>query len=186
MAAWTETLELIRRDLARWVRPEQIASLDEVTPSVALRIVLRHPPVRALLLFRLGGLAHRLGVRGVPGWTQRRMLVRYGIEIAPSTPVGGGLYVPHPVGCVLHARSIGEDVSIIGNATFGTRTDAEWPVIGDRVFVGVGGRILGGITVGDDAVVGANAVVLSDVAPGHTAIGIPAVVRPRRTEPAST
>lgn len=181
MAVMSETTMLIRRDLARWVRPEQIADIDEVTPSVALRLLSRHPPARAMLLFRLGSLANASGVRGVPGAIQRRLLTRYGMEIAPSTPVGGGLYVPHPVGCVLHARSIGENVSVIGNATFGTRTDGEWPTIGDRVFVGVGARILGGVTVGSDAVIGANAVVVSDVPPSHVALGVPARIRTRVT-----
>jgi serine O-acetyltransferase len=181
MAVWSETVMLIRRDVARWVRPEQVAELHEVTPSVVLRLVFRHPPLRAMVLFRLGAAAHALGVRGVPSFVQRRMLIRYGIEIAPSTQVGGGLYLPHPVGCVLHARSIGENVSVIGNVTFGTRTDGQWPTIGDRVFVGVGARVLGGITVGAGAAIGANAVVVHDVPPGAVAVGVPARTRGART-----
>lgn len=167
-------LMLIRQDMARWVRPQDVADVDEVTVVTALRLLVRHPPVRAMLLFRVGSAAHRRGIRGVPGFVQRRLLVRYGFEIAPSTPVGGGLYVPHPVGCVLHASSIGVNVSVIGNATFGTRSDALWPRIGNDVFVGVGARVLGGISVGDGAVVGANAVVLTDVPAGSVAVGIPA------------
>lgn len=177
MAAFSEMMVAIRSDIARWVRPEQIARLDEVTLPVALRLVFRHPPLRAMVLFRIGAAADRLSIRGVPSLMQRRILVKYGMEIAPSTQVGGGLYVPHPVGCVLHARSIGSNVSVIGNATFGTRSDARWPEIGDGVFVGVGARVLGGITVGAGASIGANAVVLTDVPAGAVAVGVPARIK---------
>jgi serine O-acetyltransferase len=98
----------------------------------------------------------------------------YGLELAPSTPVGGGLYIAHPVGCVLHAESVGTNVTIIGQVTFGTRSDACWPTIGDDVLVGTGARVLGGITVGSGSVVGANAVVINDTCPGSTVVGIPA------------
>lgn len=118
------------------------------------------------------------------GYVQRRLLRVHGLELAPSTPVGGGLYIAHPVGCVLHAASIGDDVTVIGQVTLGTRGDGRWPVIGDGVFVGVGARILGGITVGSGAVIGANAVVIADVPAGATAVGIPASVR--RADPGAT
>ena len=88
--------------------------------------------------------------------------------------VGGGLYVAHPVGCVLVAESIGENVTVIAQVTFGMREVPEWPTIGDRAFIGAGARILGGIKIGHDAKVGSNAVVLSDVAPRTTVVGIPA------------
>ena len=107
---------------------------------------------------------------------QRRLLRVYGLELAPSTPVGGGLYIAHPVGCVLHAASIGENVTVIGQVTFGYANDARWPTIGDRAYLGVGARVLGGVTIGADARVGANAVVLGDVPPGSTAVGVPARV----------
>ena len=81
------------------------------------------------------------------------------------------------------ADVIGENVTVISAVTFGTRNDARWPTIGDRVFVGVGARVLGGITVGDDASIGANSVVLDDVASGTVVVGAPArtVGQPRST-----
>lgn len=174
MAVISETLLLVRQDVARWVRPQHVADLEEVSLSVAIRLIFRHPPLRAMVWFRVGSAAVALGVRGVPSAVQRRLLLKYGLEIAPGVPVGGGLYVPHPVGCVLHAQSIGENVSIIGNATFGTRTDGRWPTIGDRAFIGVGARVLGGVAIGSDSSIGANAVVLHDVPPGGVVVGVPA------------
>lgn len=175
----TEALQLFRRDAARWVRPQDVADLEEVTPRVAVRLLLIHPPLRAMAWFRLAVAARHLGIRGTSGCVQRRLLRLYGLELAPTTPVGGGLYIAHPVGCVLHAASIGDDVTVIGQATFGTRTDARWPTIEDGAFVGIGARVLGGITIGRGATVGANAVVIDDVPAGATAVGIPARVHGR-------
>lgn len=171
-----EAITELRLDAARWVRPGEIADVAEVTPTMLLSLLHRHLPLRAMAWFRLAVAARRVGVRGVGGWVQRRLLRVYGLELAPSTPVGGGCYIAHPVGCVLHAESIGRNVTIIGQATFGTRSDARWPRIGNQTFVGVGARVLGGIKIGDDAVIGANAVVINDVAAGATVVGIPARV----------
>ena len=126
--------------------------------------------------FRAGCLANELRVRGVTGWVQRRLLRVHGLELRPGAQVDGGLYIAHPVGCVLEAESIGRNVTVISQVTFGTREDALWPIIGDDAFFGVGCRILGGITIGDGARIGANAVVIGDVPAGATAVGIPARV----------
>ncbi|MAT06295.1 MAG: serine acetyltransferase [Acidimicrobiaceae bacterium] len=169
-----------RKDAARWVRPEQVSDLDEVTCRTAARLLMRHPPLRAMAWFRFAQLCRDRRIRGAGGFIQRRLLRVYGLELAPSTPVGGGLYIAHPVGCVLHAASIGENVTVIGQVTLGYADDARWPTIDDRAFLGVGARILGGITVGADGRVGANAVVLTDVPAGATAVGVPARVLAQR------
>jgi serine O-acetyltransferase len=173
-------LDAFRHDVARWVRPQEVADLSEVTPITTVKLLVRHLPLRAVAWYRFGAACRDAGVRGVAGYVQRRLLRVYGLELAPSTPCEGGLYIAHPVGCVLHAASIGANVTIVGSVTFGTRTDERWPVIGDRAFIGIGARVLGGITIGEDAEIGANAVVIHDVAPGDTVVGIPArVVRSR-------
>jgi len=110
----------------------------------------------------------------VAGWVQRRLLRLYGLELSPGAPVGGGLYIAHPVGCTLFAEHLGTNVTVISSVTFGTRGDNGWPTIGDRVFVGTGARVLGGIEIGDDAMIGANAVVVRSVPCKTTVVGIPA------------
>lgn len=174
IGAFTAAARLFRADVARWVRPEEIADPLEVTPRVALRLLWNYLPLRAVAWLRFAAAAREAGVRGVPGVVQRRLLTKYGLEISPATPIGGGLYIAHPVGCVLHAESIGENVTVISNVTFGYRDDARWPTIGDRAFIGAGARVLGGIRVGAGARVGANAVVLDDVPAGSSAVGVPA------------
>jgi serine O-acetyltransferase len=172
--ALPEALRLIRQDAARWVRPEGIADPVDVTPLVIFRLAFRYLPLRATILLRIGWLAQAWGVRGAATFVQHRLLTRFGLDVAPAGDIGGGLYIAHPVGCVLHADQVGENVSIIGGVTFGTRGGTGWPTIGDRVFLGAGSQVLGGVHVGDDAQVGANAVVIHDVAPGTTVVGAPA------------
>ena len=174
MAADGGEFECFRRDVARWIRPEQVASLHEVTARTTARLLLQHQPLRAMAWFRFAQWARRHGIRGVSGYVQRRLLRLYGLELAPSVPVGGGLYIAHPVGCVLHAVSIGTNVTVISQVTFGTRDDGRWPCVMDDVFIGAGARVLGGITIGPGARIGANAVVIADVPEGSTAVGVPA------------
>lgn len=180
----SEAFALFREDAARWVIPQEIAPLDEVTPAVIAKLLLRHPPLRAMAWFRLASLLGTLGVPFVVGWTQRRLLRLYGLELMLGGEVGGGFYIAHPVGCVLVAFKIGKNVTVIGQVTFGTRSAREWPTLGDNVFVGAGARLLGGIRVGDRAQIGANAVVLDDVPPDTTVVGVPA--RPIRAASSSS
>jgi serine O-acetyltransferase len=167
------------QDIARWIRAGEIADASEVTWSVALRLLYRHLPLRAVGWFRLGSWFKERNVPMVPGLIQRRLLKVYGLELAPGNDIGGGLYIVHPVGCTVFVDHLGENASIIAAVTVGNRGGRDWPKIGDNVFMGAGARVLGGITLGDDVNVGANAVVLHDVPSGCTAVGIPARILQR-------
>ena len=106
----------------------------------------------------------------------RKNIRTYGLDISPKIPIGGGFYIAHPVGNVVHAKSIGRNCSIIAAVTIGMRNKHEFPVLEDNVFIGAGARVLGGLTIGEGAVIGANAVVVKDIPAGATAVGIPAKV----------
>jgi serine O-acetyltransferase len=183
-----EQLQRLKMDAARWILPMAIGDVDQVTPGMLARLAWRHPGLRVMVWFRLSSLAKTLGVRGLPMLIQHRLLSRYGVELIPGDDIGGGLYIAHPVGCTLVAEHIGENVTIISSVTFGYKSGRGWPSIGDRAYFGAGCRVLGAISIGADAVVGANAVVLEDVAPNVTVVGLPA--RPvgdrRRERPALT
>jgi serine O-acetyltransferase len=87
---------------------------------------------------------------------------------------------------ILHARSIGDDVHIRHNTTFGVvRRDCntQIPVIEDRVDIGCGVCVLGDVRVGQDSVIGSNAVVLDDIPPCSVAVGVPARVVKRLPPP---
>ncbi len=102
-----------------------------------------------------------------------------GIDLPYTVKVGRRVKLEHFGGMVLIAKSIGDDVVIRQNTTFGIRTVDERgrnPVIGDHVDIGVGAVILGDIVIGDNASIGANAVVLDDVPARAVAVGVPAKV----------
>ncbi len=168
------------QDAARWVVPESVVSIDTVSTTKVLRLLYQNPSLRAMAWFRLANALRSVGVRGTSSWTQRRLLRLYGLELSIGLQIGGGLYIAHPVGCVLHATSIGSNVTVISAVTFGTLEAGVWPTIGDDTFFGAGARVLGAITIGSGAKVGANAVVLHDVPARATAVGVPARVLERR------
>jgi serine O-acetyltransferase len=172
--AFEDQLHRFRMDVARWIRPQEVADVSLVSAPVTLKLLYRHLPLRAMAWYRLASWAKAQGIPGFPGYVQRRLVRHYGLELSPGDHVAGGLYIAHPVGCTLAADRIGTNVTVIADVTFGARNEYEWPRIGDDVFLGAGARIIGGIEVGDGALIGANAVVVKDVPAGVTVVGIPA------------
>ena len=100
-----------------------------------------------------------------------------GIHLPYTVQLGRRVRIWHHGGIVLHARSIGDDVHIRHNTTFGLATRDQptaIPTIGNRVDIGCGACVLGAVTVGHDSFIGANAVVVADIPPCSTAVGVPA------------
>jgi serine O-acetyltransferase len=108
----------------------------------------------------------------------RRCRNVYGIELPYSVQLGRRVVIEHQGAIVIHGNSvIGDDCVLRQGVTLGNRyldRPLDAPVLGQRVNVGAGAKILGPVHIGDDAVIGANAVVLQDVAQGVTVVGIPA------------
>jgi len=98
--------------------------------------------------------------------------------------LGGGLLLPHPQGVVIHPDvEVGPNCLLMQQVTLGTGPKPGVPKLGGHVDVGAGAKILGGVVIGDHAVIGANAVVITDVPAHGLAVGVPAVVRRRHNEP---
>lgn len=152
-----------------------------------LEIVLCYPGFRALLFHRV---SHALWVRN---W---RLLARFlselgrflsGIEIHPGATIGRRFFIDHGMGVVIGETSeIGDDVTLYHGVTLGGIAPSvdshsqvgqkRHPTLKDGAIIGSGAQVLGPITIGEGARVGANAVVVKDVAPGVTVVGIPAKV----------
>jgi serine O-acetyltransferase len=97
--------------------------------------------------------------------------------------LGGGLLLPHPQGVVIHPEAqVGPNCLLLQQVTLGTGPRPGLPTLGGHVDVGAGAKLLGGIVIGEHAVIGANAVVVSDVPAGCVAVGVPAVSRRKRRE----
>lgn len=145
-----------------------------------LAMLVRYSGVRATLLHRIAFWSHRRHIPLVPTLLAQANIALHAIDMPPSVDVGPGLYLPHTVGTVINAVSIGKRVTIQGGVTVGMKSSQEFPLIEDDVSLSAGCRVLGGIRVGRGAVIGANAVVLHDVPRGATMVGVPA--RPTRPE----
>lgn len=110
----------------------------------------------------------------------RHYKYKLGVDIDPATEIGSGLYIGHVGGIVVtHRARIGRDCNLsqgvtIGVTNRGSRAGA--PVIGDRVYIGPGAKVLGAVVIGDDAAIGANCVVTRDVPSSAVVIGVPGQV----------
>ena len=154
-----------RMDLDRWKRT---CGMDASDFTALSQLLWTRKEFRNLVIYR-----HR-----------HRKLFRYWIAfwyppmdtLYIETPeIGGGLYIQHGFATMISAKSIGENCWINQQVTVGY-TGTGCPVIGDDVMITCGAKVLGGITVGDGAVIGANAVVVKDVEPGAVMGGVPAKV----------
>lgn len=140
-------------------------------------ILFCYPGFHALLFFRV---AHSLWIRKL------RFLGRLisqvgrfltGIEIHPGARIGPGLFIDHGMGVVIgETTEIGEDCTIYQGVTLGgtsLKKEKRHPTLGDNVIVGVGAKILGPFRVGDNSRIGAGSVVINEVPPNCTVVGIP-------------
>lgn len=116
---------------------------------------------------------------GVPYLIWYKFFIEWivGFELPCSTQVGKGLLVHHGTGTVVNPKSvIGENCCLLHQVTIGTKGDgesAQTPIIGNDVIIGVGAKVLGGVSIGDGARIGAATLVLKDVPAGMVAIGNP-------------
>jgi len=154
-------------------------------PAIRSRaeVVLGYPGIHAVWAHRA---SHALWVRGhrLAG----RLLSQFarastGIEIHPGATIGRRFFIDHGMGVVIgETAEIGDDVMIYHDVTLGGRSLAKvkrHPTIGNNVTIGAGARVLGPITVGDGAQIGANAVVVRDVPAGAVVVGVPGKARTR-------
>jgi len=120
----------------------------------------------------------RFGVRQLLVLVLHHYSIRYGIDISRDARIGSGFYIGHFGGIFVNAEVvIGDNCNISQGVTLGRQNRGEregCPTIGNNVYIAPGAKIIGRVTVGDRAAVGANAVVVSDVTPGTTVGGVPA------------
>src|SRR6202167_3369428 len=166
--------------VAKEVRRDVLAARDRdpaargVSPA---EILATWPGIHALLAYRV---AHALKLAGVPVAPRLiSMLTRTftGIEIHPAAQIGEGLFIEHGAGVVIgETADIGNDVTLYQGVTLGGTgfaTGKRHPTVQDNVTIGSGAKLLGPITIGHGAKIGANSVVITDVPPNSTVVGNP-------------
>ena len=132
----------------------------------------------ALAFHRLAHVLYALKVPFVPRLLSQVARFFTGIEIHPGARIGSGLFIDHGMGVVIGETAIvGSNVLIYHGVTLGgvdSRPCRRHPLVGDNVVIGAGAKVLGPVTVGDGAKIGAMSVVLINVPSGATAVGVPA------------
>ena len=150
-----------------------------------LEVLLCYPGLHAVLWHRLSSALWRRGLRLPARFSAHVGRFLTGIEIHPAARIGRRLIIDHGMGVVIgETAEIGDDVYLYHQVTLGgtsSERGKRHPTVGNGVIVGAGAKILGNITVGDNARVGANAVVVQAVDANQTVVGIPA--RPVERDP---
>jgi serine O-acetyltransferase len=158
-----------------------IAAAHERDPAArgvsSLEVLLEWPGVQAVLAHRVAHALHDAGVPLAPrviAYTSRTLT---GVEIHPAANVGDGLFIDHGMGVVIgETADVGHDVTLYQGVTLGGTgfaTGKRHPTVEDNVTIGSGAKLLGPITIGHGAKIGANAVVVHDVPPLSTVVGNP-------------
>jgi serine O-acetyltransferase len=140
-------------------------------------ILVVWPGVQALLAHRVANALHAAGLKFPARALARIARTTTGIEIHPAARVGRGLFIDHGTGVVVgETAEIGDDVTLYQGVTLGGTGFARGkrhPTVQDNVTIGSGAKLLGPITIGHGAKIGANTVVIHDVPPNSTVVGNP-------------
>ena len=174
---------------------EDIRGVKERDPAARfwLEIVLCYPGFHAIILHRAAHWLWRRNLKLLGRTISQLGRFLTGIEIHPGAAIGSGFFIDHGMGVVIGETAIiGERVTLYHDVTLGgvapsidsdsQRNQKRHPTLEDDVIVGSGAQILGPVTVGRCARVGANAVVTKDVPQGVTVVGIPGRAIPRSTD----
>ena len=142
------------------------------------QVLLLYPGVRAIINYRIAHALDKKGHLFIADWISKRTRRRTGIEIHPSAKIGKGVFIDHGMGVVIGETAVvGDNCTIYQGVTLGgTGKDKgkRHPTIGSNVTIGCGAKVLGPFTVCDNSKIAANAVVLSEIPPNSTCVGVPA------------
>jgi serine O-acetyltransferase len=157
---------------------EQAAVIRERDPAIKSDWeVLLYPCYHAIKAYRR---AHKLYLKGhyfLARWISQRAARKTGIEIHPGAQIGKGLFIDHGHGVVIGETAIiGDNVTLYQGVTLGgtgKETGKRHPTLEDNVMVSVGAKVLGSFTIGENSKIGAGSVVLNEVPPNSTVVGVP-------------
>ena len=161
---------------------EDIDAVMERDPAVRsrLEVYFLYPSFKAIRAYRRARKWYLKGHFFIARWISQSAARRTGIEIHPGAKIGRKLFIDHGSGVVIGETSeIGDNCTIYQGVTLGGTgkdTGKRHPTLGNNVMIGSGAKVLGPFTVGDNSKIAANAVVLKEVPPNSTAVGVPARV----------
>ncbi len=158
---------------------KDIATALEKDPAAKskIEVLLTYSGVKALAYYRLAHALHLRKFRLLARILSQRAKHKTGIEIHPGATIGEGVFIDHGAGVVIgETTEIGNNVTIYQGVTLGgtgKETGKRHPTIGNNVMISAGAKVLGPVKIGDFVKVGAGSVVLKDVPPHSTIVGVP-------------
>ncbi len=167
---------------------EDIRAVKERDPAArsSLEIFLLYPGVKAIRMYRRAHWFYLHDMKFIARFISQRAVRKTGIEIHPGATIGRRLVIDHGTGIVIgETAEIGDDVLIYQGVTLGGTgkdTGKRHPTIGNNVMISSGAKVLGPFKVGDNSRIAAGAVVLEEVPPDCTVVGVPARIVRRRGE----
>ncbi|MDP1707914.1 MAG: serine O-acetyltransferase [Gammaproteobacteria bacterium] len=167
---------------------EDIACIFERDPAArnTFEVLTTYPGLHAVLMHRVNHGLWRMGLKWLARWLSIVMRWLTGIEIHPGARIGRRFFIDHGLGVVIgETAEIGDDCTLYQGVTLGGTSwqkGKRHPTLMNNVVVGAGAKVLGPITLGEDARVGSNAVVVKDIPPGATVVGVPGRVVKKRAD----
>ena len=157
---------------------EEIRIIRERDPAIHSSMeVFLYPSFKVMIHYRI---AHRLYEKGHyfwARWVSQRGVRKTGIEIHPGAKIGKGFFIDHGNGVIIGETTvIGDNVTLYQGVTLGgtgKEHGKRHPTVGNNVMISAGAKVLGSFTIGDNSKIGAGSVVLSEVPPGSTVVGVP-------------
>lgn len=166
---------------------EEIKIIRERDPAIHSNMeVFLYPSFKVMLSYRK---AHRLYEKGHyfwARWVSQRAARKTGIEIHPGAQIGKGLFIDHGTGVIIGETTIiGDNCTLYQGVTLGgtgKEHGKRHPTIGNNVMISAGAKVLGSFQIGDNSKIGAGSVVLEEVPPNSTVVGVPGRVVKRNNE----
>ncbi|MCM1187458.1 MAG: serine O-acetyltransferase [Lachnoclostridium sp.] len=157
---------------------EEFRIIRERDPAIhSVLEVFLYPSFKVMLHYRL---AHKLYLRKhyfLARYISQRAVRKTGIEIHPGAQIGKGLFIDHGNGVIIGETAIiGDNVTLYQGVTLGgtgKEHGKRHPTVGNNVMISAGAKVLGSFTIGDNSKIGAGSVVLSEVPPNSTVVGVP-------------
>ena len=163
-----------------WIRniKEEIRVIKERDPAIHSTMeVFLYPSFKVMIHYRI---AHKLYTKKhyfLARWISQRAVRKTGIEIHPGAQIGKGFFIDHGNGVIIGETTIiGDNVTLYQGVTLGgtgKEHGKRHPTIGNNVMISAGAKILGSFTIGDNSKIGAGSVVLHEVPPHSTVVGVP-------------
>lgn len=157
---------------------QEIQVVRERDPAIKSNLeVFLYPSFKAILHYRL---AHKLYLKKhyfLARWISQRTVRKTGIEIHPGATIGKGLFIDHGSGVIIgETAELGDNVTLYQGVTLGgtgKEKGKRHPTLGDNVMVSAGAKVLGSFKIGENSKIGAGSVVLKEVPPNCTVVGVP-------------